>query len=196
MFPLQFRVRIVRLLCVAALSCCLAGDNTIGLSVRPSQRMQKLPSHTLWTWQRSENLSAIDPTTTAIAYLDQTVRIGASVKRVPRTQGFAYPTKAVLIRVVRIEVLRDAKLDRAVLDEVVEAILRSAGARSAALQIDFDATRSQQEFYRRLLVLLRRRMPPALPLSMTALVSWCSYDDWLGGLPVDEAVPMFFRMGP
>jgi hypothetical protein len=39
-------------------------------------------------------------------------------------------------------------------------------------------------------------MPEAIPLSMTALASWCSYDDWIGRLPVDEAVPMLFRMEP
>jgi Protein of unknown function (DUF3142) len=66
----------------------------------------------------------------------------------------------------------------------------------AALQIDFDARRSEREFYASLLHDLRRRMPPELPLSMTALASWCSSDDWIGGLPVDEAVPMFFRMEP
>jgi Protein of unknown function (DUF3142) len=66
----------------------------------------------------------------------------------------------------------------------------------AALQIDFDARRSEREFYAAVLHDLRRRMPPELPLSMTALASWCSSDDWIGGLPVDEAVPMFFRMEP
>jgi hypothetical protein len=39
-------------------------------------------------------------------------------------------------------------------------------------------------------------MPATLPLSITALASWCSFDDWLRGLPVDEAVPMMFRMEP
>jgi hypothetical protein len=30
---------------------------------------------------------------------------------------------------------------------------------------------------------------------MTALASWCLDDDWISGLPVDEAVPMLYRMG-
>jgi hypothetical protein len=30
---------------------------------------------------------------------------------------------------------------------------------------------------------------------MTALASWCEADHWIDGLPVDEAVPMLFRMG-
>jgi hypothetical protein len=35
-----------------------------------------------------------------------------------------------------------------------------------------------------------------MPLSMTALASWCLDDNWLDELPIDEAVPMLFRMGP
>ena len=31
---------------------------------------------------------------------------------------------------------------------------------------------------------------------MTALASWCAGDAWIDELPVDEAVPMLFRMGP
>jgi hypothetical protein len=39
-------------------------------------------------------------------------------------------------------------------------------------------------------------MPANLPLSITALASWCSWDGWLRDLPIDEAVPMLFRMEP
>jgi hypothetical protein len=65
----------------------------------------------------------------------------------------------------------------------------------AAVQVDFDAKLSERDFYRGLLVELRRRLPPHIPLSITALASWCTHDDWLTGLPLDEAVPMLFRMG-
>jgi hypothetical protein len=46
---------------------------------------------------------------------------------------------------------------------------------------------------------LRARMPKGMPLSITALASWCIGDNWLDRLPtgtIDEAVPMLFRMGP
>jgi hypothetical protein len=33
-------------------------------------------------------------------------------------------------------------------------------------------------------------------LSITALASWCTGDNWLAGLPIEDAVPMLFRMGP
>jgi len=35
-----------------------------------------------------------------------------------------------------------------------------------------------------------------MPLSITALASWCAGDPWITGLPIDEAVPMLFRLGP
>jgi hypothetical protein len=63
------------------------------------------------------------------------------------------------------------------------------------LQLDFDATQSQQPFYRSVLELLRPQLPRTLPLSITALVSWCGPHSWLHTLPIDEAVPMEFRMG-
>ena len=66
----------------------------------------------------------------------------------------------------------------------------------AALQVDFDAKRSERGFYAALLRSLRSQMPPQLPLSIAALASWCSNDDWISGLPIDEAVPMLFRMEP
>ncbi len=66
---------------------------------------------------------------------------------------------------------------------------------TAAVQIDFDAVVSERAFYRELLVELRQQLPGSLPLSITALASWCLGDGWLEGLPVDEAVPMLLRMG-
>jgi hypothetical protein len=71
--------------------------------------------------------------------------------------------------------------------------------RVQALQIDFDASKSERHFYGMLLRDLRARMPKGMPLSITALASWCVGDNWLDQLPpgtISEAVPMLFRMGP
>lgn len=68
-----------------------------------------------------------------------------------------------------------------------------------AIQIDFDAAISERPFYAALLSEVRRRLPPSMPLSITALASWCIGDPWLEKLPagtIDEAVPMLFRLGP
>jgi hypothetical protein len=170
---------------------------------RPSLRgaMKRLPPTTLWVWERPEDLSRIDPATTAIAFLDQTVRIGGTISSIPRRQPMSYPASVVRIAVVRIEVEPGTDLEgeggQAMAREAAGLVLDSAARPGiAALQIDFDATRSQRKFYAALLRDLRARMPVGLPLSITALASWCSADDWIGSLPVNEAVPMFFRMEP
>jgi hypothetical protein len=62
------------------------------------------------------------------------------------------------------------------------------------IQIDFDATKSERGFYRDVIVDVRRRLPDNVSLSITALASWCTSDNWLSDLPIDEAVPMLFRM--
>jgi hypothetical protein len=64
-----------------------------------------------------------------------------------------------------------------------------------ALQVDFDARLSERTWYRQLLQELARELNPSIPLSITALASWCDRDSWMEGLPVSEAVPMLFRMG-
>jgi hypothetical protein len=64
-----------------------------------------------------------------------------------------------------------------------------------AIQVDFDAAISERHYYRQLLEDLRRELPDNVPLSITALASFCVGDRWLSDLPVDEAVPMVFRMG-
>ena len=160
-------------------------------------RMACLPNITLWVWDRREDLRRADPGRFAIAFLDQTLTVGLNVDRQPRHNAIVYPTASKRIAVVRIETEKFAVLDEEARRQIVEAILKSVAIPGiSALQIDFDATQSQRPFYRRILFDLRRQMPADLPLSITALASWCSWDDWIGDLPVDEAVPMFFRMEP
>lgn len=160
----------------------------------PSGRMNRLPPQTLWVWERPEDLSSLDARNQAIATLDRTVLIGRGVAVIPRRQFYVYPAGITRIAVVRIEA--PGPIDEALEPAAAEAILGALGPGPAALQVDFDARRSQRNFYTGLLRDVRRRMPPTMPLSMTALASWCSNDDWIGRLPVDEAVPMLFRMEP
>jgi len=164
----------------------------------PQGRLAALPRVTLWAWERREDLHAISTQRFAVAYLDQTLTIGLTVHAQPRRNALVFPASATRIAVVRIE----APSPTAILNpqnriDAIQAILVSAREPGiAALQIDFDATRSQRQFYRDLLLDVRRQMPVDLPLSITALASWCSWDNWIRGIPVDEAVPMMFRMEP
>lgn len=174
---------------------CLAIRPDAANLTPPRGRMRALPAMTLWVWERPENLRAIDPKTTAVATLDGTVVVGARIGVIPRRQFYSYPSGTQRIAVVRIEV--PGSIAPGLATATADSILSLAAAPDiAALQIDFDARFSQRSFYAALLRELRRRMPPNLPLSMTALASWCSNDDWIADLPVDEAVPMFFRMEP
>jgi hypothetical protein len=112
----------------------------------------------------------------------------------PRLNPLRYRPGAVLMAVVRVEA-REGELPPV---EAASAAIAEAAAlpEVRALQVDFDATLSQRPYYRALLNALRARVPQSTPLSMTALTSWCESDGWLAGLPVVEAVPMLFRMGP
>jgi len=168
-----------------------------GLGHREIGRMSGIPNLVLWAWERPEDLRFIHPENTAVAFLANTIllRSGETVA-LPRFQPLHVPDRAKLIAVTRIQVEPGAELNAAQIAGVVSAIAKaSALPRVVAVQVDFDATVSQRGFYRDVLVALRRRLGPAEPISITALASWCLGDNWISGLPIDEAVPMLFRMG-
>jgi len=178
----------------AMASCLCALRPDVANLTPPPGRMNALPTRTLWVWERPEDLSSLNPRMTAIATLDRTLLLGRTITVVPRRQSYVYPAATTRIAVVRIEA--PGTIDPGLEPTAVDFVLDTLSTSPSALQIDFDARRSQRDFYTALLRDLRRRMPPSMPLSITALASWCSTDDWIHRLPVDEAVPMLFRMEP
>ena len=200
-------MRGARWVVLVALSCGLMG--VAGSATRRQNpagsanlgRMARLPRLTVWAWERREDLRGLDARTTALAYLDRTVEVdGREVFVAPRRQAMLLPASTGLVRiaVVRVEVAPGTTLSEAEADEVARAVAGAATQGGiAALQVDFDARMSEREWYAGMLRRVRAQMPAGMPLSMTALASWCSYDGgWLRNLPVDEAVPMLFRMEP
>jgi hypothetical protein len=162
---------------------------------RPADPLPGFPHVFLWAWERPENLEFLDPHNAGVAFLARTVCLrGGAVSVRPRLQPLRYSPGAVLMAVVRVEP-QDSNLP-----PVAATSAAIAGAAAIpdvrALQVDFDATLSQRAYYREVLQDLRRLVPPSTPISMTALTSWCESDGWIAGLPVVEAVPMLFRMGP
>jgi Protein of unknown function (DUF3142) len=157
------------------------------------------PRVILWAWERPEALHFIDVQAVGIAFLARTLYLtGSDVIIRPRLQPFSAPPNTQLMAVVRMASDRWRPPDlSASQSEMVTAAIAEVGALSGiqALQVDFDAAVSQRPFYRGVLHQLRRQLPTSMPLSITALASWCIFDDWLTGLPVDEIVPMVFRMG-
>jgi hypothetical protein len=147
-----------------------------------------------WAWERPENLSFLDPRHAGIAMLAGTVTMDhGHIHCQPRQQPLRLPKDTPLMLTVRIE--SNGTPLPAPAGVAACAIAWSQVPAAQALQIDFDARRSERAWYRELLTALRRRLPERMALTMTALVSWCERDGWIRGLPVAEAVPMLFRMG-
>ncbi len=163
------------------------------------RRLVNFAGVVLWAWERPEDLRFIDPNKTAVAFLAKTIHLrGDEVLSRPRLQPLRVPENALMIAVARIETDR-SELPSLTRDQLgrtaAEIVTMAQSANVAGIQIDFDATVSERTFYRNLIFELRARLPPSLALSITALASWCQGDKWLIDLPVDEAVPMLFRLG-
>jgi hypothetical protein len=162
-------------------------------------RMNSFPRVILWAWERPVALDFIDTREVGVAFLAQTIYLRGerTIKR-PRLQPLRVPQGTMLIAVARIESDK-REPPRLSSEQLAQTALEIASLAQrpnvSAIQVDFDAKLSERDFYRALLAELRRRLPKQIPLSITALASWCTHDDWLTGLPVDEAVPMLFRMG-
>jgi hypothetical protein len=159
------------------------------------------PAIILWAWERPEDLEFLDAHRYAVAFLAQTLTLkGGDVVFSPRHQPLKVPPDLQLVAVTRVESLKTtgqrATLSATQRERVATFILKTCELnRVAAIQVDFDAAASERDFYSSLLQDLRANLPDDVPLSMTALASFCIGDRWLKDLPVDEAVPMIFRMG-
>ena len=164
-----------------------------------SSRLSNIPAIVLWAWEQPENLEFLDPARFGVAYLAKTCSLDSDDVVVrPRLQPLRVADGTVVIAVVRIETKPSEKpaysdVQAEKLISVINDAARGKGI--SAVQVDFDATSSERAFYRNLLVRLHAALPPREPLSITALASWCYSDDWISGLPIDEAIPMVFRMG-
>jgi hypothetical protein len=155
------------------------------------------PRMILWAWEEPEDLRTADPRRLGVAFLAERVFVGQDVDVVPRRQRILTPDGMWAEAVVRIEAERDFVDNAATRKSTAEAVLdaaRLSGIRG--VQVDFDAGESQRAFYADVLPQVRAGLPQGVRLEMTALVSWCSQEDgWMRSLPVDAAVPMYFRLG-
>jgi hypothetical protein len=163
----------------------------------PVLAASRLPAVMLWAWERPSDLRAIDADV-GVAFLAQTITIGPErIATATRRWPLKVAPAAKLSAVTRIEM----PATRLVMDgdesRIADAIaVTSRFPAVVAVQIDFDATLSQRGLYRRIIDGVRRRLDPGVMLSITALASWCVGDRWMDGLPIDEAVPMLFQLGP
>jgi hypothetical protein len=148
----------------------------------------------IWAWERPEKLDFLDPRVAGVAFLARTVRVRGDIVTIhPRMQPLVVAPGTAMMAVVRVESQDPAPGARIAVEHAILGATELQGVK--ALQIDYDARASEREFYRGVIQDLRRVLPASMPLSITALASWCESDDWISTLPVTEAVPMLFRMG-
>lgn len=173
-----------------ALASPLASTHTPSVTRPPASQI------VFWAWDEPEDMSALAGGNAGVAYLAATIKLDGAIHVSPRLQPLTIALNTPVITVVRVETrpgFRDTPRTR---DAVTAAILDAANRPDLhALQIDFDAARSERDFYTAVLKQIRARLPQTTTLSITALLSWCAHDDWIHALPVDEAVPMYFRLG-
>jgi len=165
------------------------------LAYRPQHDpLPEFPRVMIWAWERPEKLDFVDPREAGVAFLARTVKVHGEIVAVhPRMQPLVVAPGTAMMAVVRVESEDPQPGARIAVEHAILDATELHGVR--ALQIDYDAKASERDFYRGVIQDLRRVLPASMPLSMTALASWCEYDDWISGLPVTEAVPMLFRMG-
>lgn len=163
--------------------------------------LRNFPPVILWAWERPEDLEFLDSDQFGVAFLAQTLVLkNDDVNFRPRRQPLKVAPATKLIAVTRVESQKmtgeRAALSAQQQEKIVERVLKTLELENVSgVQIDFDASVSEREFYRKLLEELRRKLPENVPLSITALASFCIGDRWFQDLPIDEAVPMIFRMG-
>ena len=180
---------------LALVGCLLLATVLVSRLLRPRDPLPALPRLMLWTWESPQDLRFIQPGSAGIAFLARTVWLNGerAVSR-PRLQPLRYTPGTDLMAVVRFESAGNGLPPEAEAVQEVMPAVQLPGV--SALQIDFDARQSERGWYARFLRELRKAAPAKLPIAITALESWCDGDRWMGGLPVADATPMLFRMGP
>lgn len=178
--------------------CSLVAAALIG-AASASAGAPELPGEFWWYWDRpAAQLPTPAPDVGAAVVVMHVYLSGARASRVPRRSALPLPPGVAVVPVVHVEV------DRAVAFAGSEEQMRYLGrtvidaarrAASGLVQLDFEARKSQREFWRATVGFIKAGLPAGTRLSVTALASWCHEDRWLSGLPVDEIVPMYFRLG-
>ena len=157
------------------------------------------PAPVLWAWERAELLDTL-PRGFGVAAVVGFIRLEGGTVTVVRGRRFPLVLRNGApppIGVVHIEIDQTQPLlwTDALRAQVVNSALGFMRP-YAAVQVDMEVHNSQKAVLLDVLPDVRAGRPPGTTLSMTALASWCDMEHWISAAPVDEIVPMLFRMGP
>lgn len=170
----------------------------LGLAVAACQPEAPGPPSTLviWAWERPEDLRFAGAEAEVAV---QTGFVELSGEQV-RDRGRHFPLEVERppdTAIVHVEIDQGEPLawTTRLRSRVAAAILHHARAFPARrVQVDFEVRASERQVLLEVLEDVRRGLPRGTLLSMTALASWCDTERWLDRAPVDEIVPMLFRM--
>jgi hypothetical protein len=156
------------------------------------------PKIIIWAWERPENLLFIKDKNIGVAFYVGTIIFSDSETTFqPRLQPLAINPKPPLMAVIRMINKESSQLSNDQLLKAVDWIIKICSQKNiSGCQIDFDVKSSEINFYEKLIFETRNNLPKSMPLSITTLASWCHLGSWLDHLPINEAVPMFYRLGP
>lgn len=152
----------------------------------------------IWAWERPEDLRFAHGAEVAVqtGFIDL---VGERIVGRGRLFALKVDPGAVTTSVVHVQIEHRIPLvwspqRRVELARKVVELARPGQYRR--VQIDFEVRASERQILLDLLNDVRALLPKDVALSMTALASWCDHETWLAEAPVDEIVPMLFRMGP
>lgn len=165
-----------------------------------NNKQENKPLIVLWAWERPENLNFLKNTGDGVAFLAGSIEFKKNlIKTIPRLQPLSVDNRTPMTAVIRIDNIehRHTNFTDKDFTTITDFVVRicSNNSKVTHCQIDFDALESEREFYKLLLTDVRIKLPEQMPLSITALVSWCHSGSWLDDLPIKDAVPMFFQLG-
>jgi hypothetical protein len=156
------------------------------------------PKEFWWYWDRpAEQLPAPAPGVGAAVLVTHVIFSGQGYAVQPRRSPLRLPYGVATMPVIHVEVdpARPFAANAAQSDALRAAVLDATRRGSSTwVQLDFEARRSQREFWRTAVHSIKAALPSGVRLSVTALASWCYGDRWIGDAPVDEIVPMYFRL--
>ena len=159
-----------------------------------------LPDEVWWYWDRpATQLPTPAPGVGAAVVTTHIIFSGEGFVRQPRRSALHLPSDVPTVPVIHVEVdparpfAGNAAQRDALRDAVVDVVGRGGSTRW--VQLDFEARRTQRGFWRAAVEAIKAALPPGFRLSVTALASWCYGDRWLGDVPADEIIPMYFRLG-
>lgn len=171
----------------------------IGFASPGVRAAEALPQVLWWYWDRpAAQLPPPAPGIGAAVVVAHVLLSGEAAIRQRRRSALPLPDTVAILPVIHVEIDpgrpfagTPAQL-AALRDAVTEAATHGA---TDWVQLDFEARQSQRDFWRASVDAIKAALPRHTRLSVTALASWCHGDRWLADAPVDEVVPMYFRLG-